>query len=120
MNAFLAGVKRWYLRRFRGIVEPPPHAKGHGTTWLQHSRDAQRFLCQCGIVLAFTDDDYKILSQDHVEGCDGVFDSSTHAIATRTSRVVDLVPCSCPVMEARYVKICPKCRLSHWKQAKGA
>jgi len=114
---FLAGLKRWYLRRFKGVVEPPAHAKGQGTTWQQHATRVQGFTCQCGTVLAFSEADYKILSQNHIEGCDGVFDQSTMTIAKGSSRVIDLTPCTCPVTEARYVKICPNCRRGHWKQA---
>lgn len=119
MNAFLAGVKRWYLRRFRGIVQPPAHAKGQGTTWYQHATRVQGFTCVCGTVLAFSQADYKILSQDHVEGCIGVFDSTTNQpMSMDKTRLIDMTPCTCPVTEARYVKLCPQCRRGHWKQAK--
>jgi hypothetical protein len=106
MKAFLAGVKRWYRRRFQGIVEPPAHAKGQGTTWQQHATRVQGFTCHCGTVLAFSEADYKILSQNHIEGCDGIAMQQTGQ------------PCACPVDEARYVKLCPQCRRGHWKQAK--
>jgi|SRR5208282_3065581 len=125
MKALLAVVKRWYLRRFRGIVNPPAHAKGQGTTWQQHpgkldlsGKWAEPFACQCGENLAFCKNDLKILSQEHNEGCEGVFDSTTSAPAQRSTRALDLVPCNCPILEARYVKICPSCRIGHWKQAK--
>ncbi len=107
MRAFLAGVKRWYLRRFKGIVKPPAHAKGQGTTWQQHYSGVPAFACQCGTVLAFGEADLKIISQDHIEGCDG-----WSGFQPGSGR------CNCPVTEARYVKICPQCRMGHWKQAK--
>jgi hypothetical protein len=116
MKAFLAGLKRWYLRRFKGVVAPPAHARGQGTTWQQHrgwiGKESlwagwrEPFLCRCGQRLAFTRADYKILSQEHVDGCDGIAMQQTKQ------------PCTCPVSEARYVKICPQCHMGHWKQAK--
>jgi hypothetical protein len=106
------------MRRFRGIVEPPAHAKGQGTTWQQWKNHISIFECKCGEILEFSQADYKILSQNHIEGCEGIFDSTTHTVATGRSRAIDLVPCDCPVTEARYVKICPQCRRGHWKQAK--
>ncbi len=107
MKAFLAGVKRWWLRRFRGIVEPPAHAKGQGTTWQQWGNCwGPTVVCPCGTEITFTDADRKILSQSHVDGCDGIAMQQTKQ------------PCACPVSEARYVKICPQCRRGHWKQAK--
>jgi len=107
MKAFLAGVKRWYLRRFKGIVKPPAHAKGQGTTWQQWPGWRTTFLCRCGYQGDFSPDTYVILSQDHVDGCDGIgMQDRPHA------------RCDCPVSEARYVKICPQCRMGHWKQAK--
>jgi len=121
MRAFIAGVKRWYLRRFRGIVKLPAHAKGQGTTWQQHRQTLigdLAFRCACGNVMVWSQADRKILSQDHIEGCEGIFDSTTHTVATGGSRAIDLVPCDCPVTEARFVKICPQCRRGHWKQAK--
>jgi hypothetical protein len=117
MKAFLAGVKRWYLRRFRGIVKPPAHAKGQGTTWQQHPGAVGKvgtfagwsewFRCQCGESMYFTAADLKIISQEHVDGCDG-----WSGFQPGSGR------CNCPVTEARYVKICPQCRMGHWKQAK--
>src|ERR1700730_10372906 len=118
MKAFLAGLKGCYRRRFRGVVKPPAHAKGQGTTWQQHPASRFTFICSCGTALAFCQENYVVMSQNHVEGCEGVFDSVTNAPAKGGSRLVDLTPCSCPVTEARYVKICPNCRIGHWKQAK--
>jgi hypothetical protein len=121
MKVFLAGLRRWYKRRFQGIVEPPPHAKGHGTTWQEH-RDGDPFKCVCGwpgpgIHWIFDQNDYVIMSQDHIEDCEGVFDSTRHSVATADSQLRNLVPCPCPVTEARYVKICPTCRRGHWAGA---
>ena len=106
MRNLFAGLKRWYLRRFRGIVAPPAHAKGQGTTWQQHPELARLVICACGERMVFGERDYKILSQSHVDGCDGIAMQQTKQ------------PCACPVDEARYVKICPQCRRGHWKQAK--
>jgi hypothetical protein len=118
MRAFLTGIHRWYLRTFKGIVKPPA-GNPQGTTWLQHAKDAWGFTCSCGELLAFLDADLKILSQDHAEGCDGVIDSTTDLpFDYNKTQVLNLQPCKCPITEARYVKICPKCHLGHWKQAK--
>jgi hypothetical protein len=116
MKAFLAGLKRWYRRRFRGIVEPPAHARGQGTTWQQQQGTlwlragwAEHFQCQCGTHLKFTPEDLKILSQSHIEGCEGIgLQNVPHS------------RCTCPVDEARYIIHCPTCRIGHWKQARAA
>jgi hypothetical protein len=117
MREFLAGLKRWWLRRFRGIVAPPAQYGGQGTTWKQHGRDEWAFSCACRELLTFTEADYVIREQNHIEGCEGVEDFSTGAPATGSSKVIHLRPCSCPVTDARYIKICPNCRLGHWKEA---
>jgi len=129
MKEFLAGVRRWYRRRFRGIVAPPRQYGGQGTTWQQHHRLEVAFICGnrrprsgrdvliCEQELEFTAADYVIRSQDHIEGCEGITDRSTGNPAKSTSKVLDMQPCSCPVTDARYVKICPQCRLGHWKDA---
>lgn len=120
MKAFLASVKRWWLRRFRGVVKPP--AGQAGTTWQQH--DDNPFKCACGwpgpgIVYKFDQNDLVIRSQEHVDGCQGLMDSSTHRVADLAkTRMIDLEVCQCPVTDARYVKICPQCHTGHWKQAK--
>lgn len=101
-----AGLKRWYLRRFKGFVAAP--ARSGGTSWQQHGVKAVGYQCRCGNVHAFAESDLKIMSQDHVDGCDG--------IAMQNS---PLKRCSCPISEARYVKICPGCGLGHWKQWEG-
>jgi hypothetical protein len=122
MKAFFERVKRWYRWRFQGIVEPPRQYGGQGTTWQQHPKKEEHFKCACGwpgpgIEYKFHQNDYKIVSQDHVEGCEGVIDAQTHKTATDKTRIMDLRPCECPVTEARYVMICPTCRMGHWKQA---
>ena len=117
MRGFLTGIRRWYLRTFKGIVKPPA-GNPQGTTWLQHAKDAWGFTCSCGELLAFLDADMKILSQDHTEGCEGIIDQTTAMVPTKDTKAIDLRPCSCPITEARYVKICQKCHLGHWKQAK--
>jgi hypothetical protein len=103
MKQFFAGIRRWWLRRFRGYVAAPP--RSGGTSWQQHRK--RQFKCRCGwpgVVFDYLFDDekdYVIRSQDHVEGCQ--------------FPTVDGKPlCSCPVTDARYVKICPECGLGHW------
>lgn len=105
MRALLSGLRRWWQRRFRGYVAAP--AGSGGTAWQQWPSWRSTFFCQCGLAGEFTPDTYKILSQDHAEGCDGW-----------TGFQPGSSPCNCPVTEARYVKICPTCRTGHWKQAK--
>jgi len=117
MKEFLAGLKRWWMRRFRGIVAPPRQYGGQGTTWQQWPGWRTTWLCPCGNSGEFTAADYVIREQEHVEDCEGITDRSTGNPAKSTSKVLDLHPCSCPVTDARYVKICPLCRLGHWKQA---
>jgi hypothetical protein len=120
MKAFLAGVKRWWLRRFRGVVKPP--AGQQGTTWQQHpmTRIGElAFACKCGNVMVWSQSDYVIRAQEHVDGCAGLMDTSTHRIADLAkTRIMDLQVCQCPVTDARYIKICPQCHTGHWKQAK--
>jgi hypothetical protein len=108
---WLAGLKRWWLRRFRGYVAAP--ARSGGTSWQQHPRSEHYFICgnrpkdqtlACTEGLQFTKADYMIRSQDHVEGC-------------QFPRVYGIPACDCPVTDARYVKICPCCGLGHWRQA---
>ena len=115
MRNLLAGLKRWWLRRFRGYVAAP--ARSGGTSWQQWPSWRSTFPCKCGYQGDFTPDTYVIREQDHVDGCYGTTDVSTGNPGRETSRVMDLVPCSCPVTDARYVKICPQCRMGHWKEA---
>jgi hypothetical protein len=117
MNTFLAGVKRWWMRRFRGVVKPP-HGQA-GTTWKQWPAWRFVFTCACGTQLAFCKENYVIRAQEHIEGCAGLMDTTTHRIADlATTRIMDLQVCQCPVTDARYIKICPQCHTGHWKQAK--
>jgi len=117
MRDFLAGVKRWYRRRFRGFVDRPRDAFGvpRGTAWQQWPAWRTTFACECGYLGEFTPDTYVIRSQEHVEGCDGMIDRSTGTVAVDSTKVVNLGVCRCPVTDARYVKICPQCHLGHWK-----
>ena len=128
MKAFFAGIRRWWLRRFRGIVEPPAHARGYGTIWQEHRHAGKEttfegwfecFTCECGQELEFTRQDYVIREQNHVDGCPGLIDACTHNFADlNKTPLMDLRPCQCPVTDARYIKHCPNCRRGHWKQAK--
>ena len=103
MKALIAGLRAWWLRRFRGYVAPPRQHGGRGTTWQEHRRSDVAFECRCGLSLAFSSSDYVIRSQDHVDGCEAA---------------AEVTPaCACPVTDARYVKICPNCHLGHWKDA---
>lgn len=114
MKAWLDKIAAWYRRRFRGYIAAPRIGGGKGTAWQQHTRQVISFPCRgvgrdgkvCHQVLIFTNADYVIREQLHAEGCEGVMrtDSRTH-------------PCRCPVLDARYIKICPGCGLGHWKQA---
>lgn len=99
----MAGVRAWWLRRFRGYVAPPRQHGGRGTAWQEHHRSNLGFQCHCGLSLAFAKTDLVVRDRDHTgdieHGCD--FSNSDQ----------------CPVLDARYVKICPNCRLGHWKDA---
>jgi hypothetical protein len=119
MRNFFAAIKRWWLRRYRGIVEPPAHAKGHGTIWQQWGNSwGQTVLCPCGQTIEFLPQDYVIRDQSHIDGCHGLIDAHTHHAADLDKTpLMDLRPCQCPVTDARYIKICPNCRRGHWKQA---
>jgi hypothetical protein len=99
---WFSALKRWYQRRFRGYVAAP--ARSGGTSWQQHPYGEMGFTCRCGQAQAFTEDHYVIRHQEHAEGCQ--------------FPTVDGKPlCSCPITDARYVKICPGCGLGHWRQA---
>jgi hypothetical protein len=117
MKAFLANVKRWWNRRFRGVVKPPRGQQG--TTWYQHPDWMETFECICKATLRFAPEDYVIRDQQHIDGCAGLFDASTHRPAELAkTRIMDLRRCECPVLDARYIKLCPQCKTGHWKQAK--
>jgi hypothetical protein len=119
----LQKLAAWYRRRFRGYVAAPRGIGGKGTAWQQHQRSEMAFACcgvtregkRCGLSLVFTAADYVIRQQEHVEGCGGLLGQATSAGVlledVRTGR------CSCPVTDARYIKICPGCGLGHWKIA---
>jgi hypothetical protein len=104
VREFLAGLRRWWLRRFRGVVVPPAQYGGQGTTWQQHRENEWAFVCACKEMLTFTQADYVIREQEHDEDCEFQYKVSSER-------------CSCRVTDARYVKICPDCRRGHWKQA---
>ena len=95
-RGMLAGIRVWYLRRFRGYVAAPRDlVGGRGTSWQQHS--FEYFIeCRCGQVLAITPSDYFVRSRTHLDGC------------------TDWDHCDCPVTDARFVKICQQCGLGHW------
>jgi hypothetical protein len=104
MKSFFSGLKRWWLRRFRGYVAPP--AGSGGTPWQQHPRSEWGFTCRCGTALAFDRNaDLVIRSQEHREDCE-------HQYVEQPKQ-----RCVCPITDARYVKICPQCHLGHWKEA---
>lgn len=115
MKALMAGLRAWWLRRFRGYVAPPRQHGGRGTTWQEHRRSDVAFECRCGLSLAFSSSDYVIRSQDHREDCIHLMlgaEVSAHALQQS-----EAVGCDCPVTDARFVKICPNCHLGHWKDA---
>jgi hypothetical protein len=87
-------------RRIRGMgsVRETPR-----TSWQEWASWRSTFFCKCGYLGEFTPDTYVIREQDHKEDCEHQF--STKGV------------CSCPVTDARYVKICPKCGMGNWKQA---
>jgi hypothetical protein len=112
-----AGLKRWWLRRRHGIVKPPPGQR-QGTTWYEHPAWQEVFECPCKTTLRFAPADRVIRSQEHVDGCQGLMDASTNRAAdVATTRIMDIRRCTCPVTDARDIKICPECRIGHWRQA---
>jgi hypothetical protein len=111
MKEFLAGIRRWWLRKFRGIVEPPRHFSGMGTTWHQHPSNYVYFLCICGAPAnLFEEKNLFIRSRNH-------HSDTCQQIDCETCKSCNAGTCKCPVTDARYVKICPKCRRGHWKEA---
>jgi hypothetical protein len=111
MKALLERLRAWWLRRFRGFVAAPAQHGGRGTSWQEHKRHEIGFTCSgttasgdpCGQVLAFMSTDLMIREQDHTEACD------LEQVAFPGTK------CQCPIVDARYVKICPQCHLGHWK-----
>jgi hypothetical protein len=87
-------IRAWWLG------SPPPvlrRAPG-GTSWYEHNRAAIGFSCPCGLVMAFSASDLFVRDRDHVTDCPGAM-------------------CRCPILSARFCKICPNCRRGHWKDA---
>lgn len=115
MKALLKRIRAWYQRRFRGFVAAPAQHGGRGTSWQEHKRFEIGFTCSgttasgepCRQVLAFLSSDLVIREQDHDEDCEFQY---SQMIASRKV-------CSCPIIDARYVKICPACGLGHWKDS---
>jgi hypothetical protein len=107
MKTFLQGVKRWYLRRFRGYVAQPrdPFGVSRGTAWQEHE-NTYGFTCTCKWQHMWEEADLVIREQDHKADCQAQFESQPV-----------MGKCSCPITDARYVKICPQCGLGHWKVA---
>jgi hypothetical protein len=102
MRSWLAGLKRWWLRRFRGYVAAP--ARSGGTSWQQHPAGEMGFTCRCGQAQAFTQENYVIRERDHRDACAPQFSGNP-------------LDCDCPVTDARYIRICSGCGLGHWRQA---
>lgn len=137
MKSILQGVKRWYLRRFRGYVGPtrdPLSGVPRGTAWQQHPSDTGVFVCQnrqltgpfkgqvCQLAQTFSEEDYVIREQDHLEDCEWQYETTVQTFDLHHTTTLKSMPvmgkCSCPVTDARYVKLCPQCGLGHWKMAK--
>jgi hypothetical protein len=128
MKAFLQGVRCWYLRRFRGMG---PVRKTPRTSWQEWAAWRSTFFCKCGYLGEFTPDTYVIREQAHRENCEALTNivvqepglnlSPPDAIAkvkvTTMHGLVAGKTCTCPVTDARYVKICPKCGMGNWKVA---
>ena len=104
MKLWWEGIRAWWLRRFRGFVAAPKLHGGRGTSWQEHKRYDIGFTCRCGQVLAFMSSDLVIRDRAHREDCE-------------LEPNVAYSSCSCPVTDARHVKICPKCGLGHWNDA---
>jgi hypothetical protein len=106
MIAFLQGLRRWYLRRFKGFVAAPRDAYGvpRGTSWQEHHE--KLFICRCGhpgsgFAFQFTEENLVVRAREHVDDC--------AAVGTKA-----LLVCDCPITDARYCWICPACGLGHW------
>jgi hypothetical protein len=128
MKTFLQGVKRWYLRCFRGMgsVRKTPR-----TSWQEWASWRSTFFCKCGYLGEFTPDTYVIREQAHRENCEALMDIAIEEpepltvkqftppeMKTKIMRgLVAGKTCSCPVTDARYVKICPRCGMGNWKVA---
>ena len=106
-------------RRIRGMgsVRKTPR-----TSWQEWASWRSTFFCKCGYLGEFTPDTYVIREQDHRENCEALADVTvvTPGEKRQTAVLRGGITgkfCSCPVTDARYVKICPKCGLGHWKVA---
>jgi len=88
----------WYRRRFRGYVAP----RGEGTAWQEHRRGVVYFKCRCGESLYFATPDLFVREREHRDDC-------------ALSWLAGMKDCYCPIVSARYCKICPRCNLGHWK-----
>jgi hypothetical protein len=126
MTGLLQGLRAWYRRKFRGFVAAPIGVGGRGTSWQQHPRTEVGFTCKCGIVQAFTRADYVVREREHRPDCQEVtpvsraIAESAFADGERNARIrADMLAvCTCPVTDARYVRLCPGCRRGHWKMAR--
>jgi hypothetical protein len=114
MIAFLQGLKRWYLRRFKGFVAAPRDAYGvpRGTSWQEHHE--KRFTCRCGhpgsgFAFQFTGENLVVRARQHVEDCPAVGHESV-----LLGMAPKIFACDCPITDARYCWICPACGLGHW------
>jgi len=110
MKNIFQRLRRWHLRRFRGYVEAPRDRFGvsRGTDWQEHPFITPRsmtFRCRCHQVHTFTDKDYFVRHRQHVDNCPAIFEDS------------GAIRCECPITDARYVRICPACKLGHWMDA---
>jgi hypothetical protein len=122
MIAFLQGLKRWYLRRFKGFVAAPRDAYGvpRGTSWQEHHE--KRFTCRCGhpgsgFAFQFTEENLVVRHREHVDGCDGIVVQQVQTfdmVHTQEMLAENTRPCDCPITDARYCWICPACGLGHW------
>jgi hypothetical protein len=115
MKKFLAGLRRWYLRRFRGYVEAPVNVYGGGTAWQQHFNrwEAHQaapppygIRCRCGEYLSLTIHDLHVRKRNHKDDC-----QAFHGDAA------GMIDCDCRITDARYTKICAHCGLGHWVDA---
>jgi hypothetical protein len=98
MKKWFAHLKRWYFWRFHKTVQAPG-----GTRWKQHLGAWQQpFVCSCANELWwYPPKEYVVIHQAHTAEC----------LAAEKSI------CLCPVISARYVKVCPYCGDGHWMDA---
>lgn len=141
MKIWLEGIRAWYRRRFRGFVAAPALHGGAGTSWQEHKRHEIGFTCTgitasgepCGQVLAFMSTDLIVRARNHEPHCTelslaeiaqvhSVFHDGDEKARLRMEMLNSAgraagypMGCGCPITDARYVKICPTCKLGHWK-----